>query len=162
MVRELMTMPFRIAGALAEGALALVRNGDEGSDHLPDRVPPSDPPADAQREQPESEEIEREEPKTEPVAEGPTRRDPEASDWDADAPVPPGGSDPDDLVIQDRVSSEVLGRSSVPTGEINLNVENGVVFLRGKLDDDAQIEELISATGEVEGVVRVENLLNAA
>ena len=33
---------------------------------------------------------------------------------------PPGGSDPDDNILADKVSSEVLGRASAPTGEVNL------------------------------------------
>jgi hypothetical protein len=86
-------------------------------------------------------------------------RDAHASDWDERAPVPPGGSSPDDLVIADRVKSEVLGIAEAPKGEINLNVENGVVILRGHLADPEQIDELVTLAGAVEGVVGVENLI---
>src|SRR5688500_8510646 len=90
----------------------------------------------------------------------PVGRDPSAGDWDEDAPVPPGGSDPDDLVITDRVKTQLFGAVDAPTGQINLNVENGVVFLRGHLDDPDQAEELAVLAGAVEGVVGVKNLIN--
>ena len=95
-----------------------------------------------------------------PRVEHPAGRNPRASDWDEDAPVPPGGSDPDDLVIADRVKTQLFGAVDTPTGRINLNVENGVVFLRGHLDDRGQAEELAVLAGAVEGVVRVENLIS--
>ena len=128
MVRELISLPFRIAGKAAEGALGLLRRGEPG------------PQADSH-------------PVTAPAT--PT------SDWDDDAPVPPGGSDPDDNVLADKVSSAGLGRARAPTGDVNLNVENGVVFLRGHLEDPEQVGELVEAAGQVEGVVRVENLIEA-
>ena len=95
-----------------------------------------------------------------PRIEHPVGRDPSAGHWDEDAPVPPGGSDPDDLMITDRVKTQLFGAVDTPTGQINLNVENGVVFLRGHLKDPEQIEELVVLASAVDGVVRVENLID--
>ncbi len=152
MVRELVFLPFRIAGKVAEGAIGLVRGGESPLE------PPARPDQPARSAQPTDE-------GRQAPPEQPTRstggRDAERSDWDEDAPVPPGGSDPDDNLLADKVSSEVLGRVDVPKGEINLNVENGVVFLRGHLEDPSQVEDLVAATSEVDGVLRVENLIEA-
>ena len=150
MLRELILTPPRLAfGAIdmVAGALRSVLPGNE-------RVQVADPrefrpPAP----QPET-------PRPRQRVETPHGRDPSASDWDEDAPVPPGGSDPDDLVITDRVKTQLFGAVDAPTGQINLNVENGVVFLRGHLEDPDQVEELAVLAGAVEGVVRVENLIS--
>jgi osmotically-inducible protein OsmY len=80
-------------------------------------------------------------------------------DETAEAPIPPGATDPDDLIILDRVRSEIFRPGDAEKGAVNINVENGVVFLRGELDDPAQIEYFEVAAAEVEGVVRVENLI---
>jgi hypothetical protein len=162
MVRELISLPFRIAGKVAEGAVGLVLGGKEAPP-MPGAT--TEEPA-AARSTPVSAHEPGDSPaQTERSQQQPPRssggRDPAKSDWDEDVPVPPGGSDPDDNLLADKVSSEVLGRVSAPTGEINLNVENGVVFLRGHLDDPAQAEELVDAAGQVEGVLRVENLIEA-
>jgi hypothetical protein len=162
MVRELIFMPFRIAGKVAEGTLGLLRGGDASGamPGPPDQAPPEPPFAPTRAAEPGPARAESSKPGAQPPR-STSGREPENSDWDEDAPVPPGGSDPDDNLIADKVNSEVLGRSDVPKGEINLNVENGVVFLRGSLDDPAQAEELVDAAGQVDGVVRVENLIRA-
>jgi hypothetical protein len=139
MVRELIETPFRIGFAVAGGVLGLVKSrlpGGQTRDsspvyRAPDPIP--DPPA--------------------PV-------EPEASDWDEDAPILPGGPAPDDPIITDRVKTQLFGAVDAPSGAINLNVENGVVFLRGHLEDADQVEELEVLAGAVEGVVGVENLIN--
>src|SRR5205807_702668 len=45
----------------------------------------------------------------------------------------------DDLTLRDRVESEVFGNPEVPKGRINLDVESGVVTLRGQVDNALQI-----------------------
>ena len=150
MLRELILTPPRLAfgavGALA-GALRSVLPGNE-------QVEATGPPVSWPRTSPPDA------PHPPAGVENPVGRDPGASDWDEDAPVPPGGSDPDDLVITDRVKTQLFGAVDAPTGQINLNVENGVVFLRGHLEDPDQVEELAVLAGAVEGVVGVENLIN--
>ena len=43
---------------------------------------------------------------------------------------------------------------------MSVNVADGVVELRGELDDQSQVEELGKAAGKVEGVKDVRNLLS--
>ena len=62
-------------------------------------------------------------------------------------------------MLTDRVKTELFGAVDAPTGQINLNVEDGVVFLRGHLEDQGQIDELVELAGTIDGVVRVENLI---
>jgi osmotically-inducible protein OsmY len=44
---------------------------------------------------------------------------------------------------------------------VSVNADNAVVYLRGQLDSDGQIEELVRATRAIEGVTGVKNLLHA-
>jgi osmotically-inducible protein OsmY len=48
----------------------------------------------------------------------------------------------------------------VPKDRVSVNAENGVVFLRGELDDEQQIETLVRMTATVEGVQQVRNMLH--
>ncbi len=67
---------------------------------------------------------------------------------------------PDDATLKDKVESELFRDESAPKGQINVNAENGVVYLRGEVE-----AELIDALGKrarkVKGVREVENLLHA-
>jgi hypothetical protein len=99
---------------------------------------------------------------TSPAPPGRHAPTPEATDWDVHAPVTPGGSAPDDLIIRDRVQSEIFRPADADKGHVNVSVENGVVYLRGAVDDADQAEYFAVAAGDVEGVVRVVNLVTAA
>jgi BON domain len=66
----------------------------------------------------------------------------------------------DDLTLRDRVESEVFGNPDVPKGRINLDVESGVVTIRGQLDNALQIASVEKAVLNVPGVNGVENLLH--
>jgi osmotically-inducible protein OsmY len=66
----------------------------------------------------------------------------------------------DDLTLADKVRSEALRPRDVPAGAVNVNVEEGVVFLRGEIEDQERIEQLVQATLAVEGVTSVESLLH--
>jgi osmotically-inducible protein OsmY len=48
----------------------------------------------------------------------------------------------------------------VPKGQVNVNVEDGVVYLRGELDQLDLIEDLAAQARKVQGVLAVENLLH--
>jgi osmotically-inducible protein OsmY len=48
----------------------------------------------------------------------------------------------------------------VPKGQINVNVEDGVVYLRGELEQHDLIEDLGVQARKVQGVLGVENLLH--
>jgi osmotically-inducible protein OsmY len=63
---------------------------------------------------------------------------------------------PSDPALAAKVSSEVLG--DYPG--VNINVERGVVVLRGQLETEARIAELEQSVRKVTGVVDVTNLLH--
>jgi len=66
----------------------------------------------------------------------------------------------DDLTLRDRVESEVFRNADVPKGRINVDVESGVVTIRGQVDNAFQIASVEKAVLNVPGVVGVENLLH--
>src|SRR5881275_1397392 len=43
---------------------------------------------------------------------------------------------PDDVTLARKVESEIFRSEEVPKGEINVNAEDGVVYLRGEVDPD--------------------------
>jgi hypothetical protein len=69
---------------------------------------------------------------------------------------------PNDATLVQKVESEVFRDPAIPKGQINVNAENGVVFLRGEVDSPALVDLLERKTGEVKGVRTVENLLRVA
>jgi hypothetical protein len=68
--------------------------------------------------------------------------------------------DLDDATLAHKVETEIFRDADVPKGRINVNAENGVVFLRGEVDQQDMIEALEQKTRNVQGVQRVENLLH--
>jgi hypothetical protein len=66
----------------------------------------------------------------------------------------------DDVTLAHKVESELFRPSGSPKGSVSVNVNDGVVELRGQLADRAQIAQLGHAAARVEGVRRVENLLH--
>src|SRR5205085_7627497 len=67
---------------------------------------------------------------------------------------------PDDVTLARKVETEIFRGAEVPKGQINVNAEDGVVFLRGEVEPD-MIEELAGKARNVQGVLGVENLLHA-
>jgi osmotically-inducible protein OsmY len=68
--------------------------------------------------------------------------------------------DVDDTTLVDKVESIVFRKHDVPKGQININAENGVVFLRGQVEDPELVEALEARVRKVRGVKGVENLLH--
>lgn len=66
----------------------------------------------------------------------------------------------DDLTLRDRVESEVFRNADLPKGQINIDVESGVVTIRGQVDNAFQIAKVEKDVLKVPGVVGVENLLH--
>jgi hypothetical protein len=66
----------------------------------------------------------------------------------------------DDATLADKVRSQVFRDPGVPKGKLNVNVQNGVVQLRGEVPRADLIEELVARTRDVQGVRDVENLLH--
>lgn len=67
---------------------------------------------------------------------------------------------PDDVTLADRVQTELFRDPSVPKGQINVNVERGIVVLRGEVPDDQMRGELIGRVESMPGVWAVRNLLH--
>jgi hypothetical protein len=65
-----------------------------------------------------------------------------------------------DETLAHKVESEVLRGPDLPTGRILVNAENGVVVLRGSVDDTGQIDQIERAVRRVHGVRGVRNLLH--
>ena len=68
---------------------------------------------------------------------------------------------PDDVTLARKVESEIFRDADVPKGQINVNVEDGVVYLRGELEQPDLIDDLEVQARKVQGVLGVENLLHA-
>jgi osmotically-inducible protein OsmY len=68
---------------------------------------------------------------------------------------------PDDVTLARKVESEIFRDADVPKGKINVNVEDGVVYLRGELEQPDLIQDLEAQARKVQGVQGVENLLHA-
>ena len=67
---------------------------------------------------------------------------------------------PDDVTLAQKVESIAFRKAGVPKGQVSVNADNGVIHLRGHLESDEQIEELVRATHAIEGVNGVKNLLH--
>src|SRR5919109_1598361 len=63
-----------------------------------------------------------------------------------------------------RTAEEKLGEPNdatlAPKGQIDVNAEDGVVILRGEVENDKLIKDLEERTRSVQGVMQVENLLH--
>jgi BON domain len=66
----------------------------------------------------------------------------------------------DDATLVDKVESIVFRRRDVPKGQININAENGVIFLRGQVERPELVEALEARVRKVQGVKDVQNLLH--
>jgi osmotically-inducible protein OsmY len=67
---------------------------------------------------------------------------------------------PDDVTLTRKVETEIFRDAEVPKGQINVNVEDGVVYLRGELPERDLIADLEKQARSVQGVLGVENLLH--
>jgi len=68
----------------------------------------------------------------------------------------------DDTTLAHKVESEIFRSRDAPKGTVNLNAENGVVYLRGHVDNQEWIDRLIADARAVEGVHEVRSLLRVA
>ncbi len=67
---------------------------------------------------------------------------------------------PDDVTLAQKVESIAFRKAGVPKGQVSVNSDNAVIYLRGQLESERQIEELVRATHAIEGVDGVKNLLH--
>jgi osmotically-inducible protein OsmY len=66
----------------------------------------------------------------------------------------------DDATLAHKVESIVFRDPDVPKGQININAERGVVFLRGQVERAELVEDLEVRARKVKGVRDVRNLLH--
>jgi BON domain len=67
---------------------------------------------------------------------------------------------PDDATLAHKVETELFRPADVPKGQININVQNGIVQLRGEVSQPELISELVERARHIAGVREVENLLH--
>jgi osmotically-inducible protein OsmY len=65
-----------------------------------------------------------------------------------------------DQALADRVKSEIFQPADAPKDSVNVNVERGIVYLRGEVEQRDQINELVKKAGAIDGVAGVESLLH--
>jgi hypothetical protein len=67
---------------------------------------------------------------------------------------------PDDVALAHKVETELFRRARVPKGRIDVNAEDGAVFLRGVVERHEDIARVEAVAERITGVRRVENLLH--
>ena len=73
-----------------------------------------------------------------------------------------GPAFPDDVTLASKVESQLFRDPSVPKGAININVERGIVVLRGEVPDAEMRDRLASEAASIGGVWSVHNQLHLA
>ena len=66
----------------------------------------------------------------------------------------------DDITLRDRAETELFRDDSVPKGTININVERGILVLRGEVPDAKMRDRLVSQAEGIDGIWSVRNLLH--
>jgi osmotically-inducible protein OsmY len=76
--------------------------------------------------------------------------------------TPPGrdSSELNDPGLEAKVESELFRPAEAPKGSVDVNVERGVVYLRGEVEDRQRIEALVERARAVDGVSKVVSLLH--
>ena len=67
---------------------------------------------------------------------------------------------PDDVTLAHKVETELFRPADVPKGQININVQHGIVQLRGEVPQPEMIHDLVDRARRITGVRDVENLLH--
>jgi len=66
----------------------------------------------------------------------------------------------DDVTLAQKVESQLFRRAHVPKGQVSVNAEDGVVFLRGVMERHEDIERMGEEARRIDGVRAVENLVH--
>jgi osmotically-inducible protein OsmY len=66
----------------------------------------------------------------------------------------------DDVTLRDRAETVLFRDASVPKGAININVEKGVLVLRGEVPDASMRSKLEREAQKIDGVWSVRNQLH--
>jgi osmotically-inducible protein OsmY len=75
-------------------------------------------------------------------------------------PAAPKLREYDDATLAQKVMTELFRDPHVPKGAINVNSENGVVLIRGEVEEPEMIVEIVSRARRIRGVADVENLMH--
>ena len=82
----------------------------------------------------------------------------------AHAVTPTGNGDAaerlNDPALARKVESEIFRDEDAPKGSVNVSARDGVVELRGQVDDAEAIDRLVERAGKVDGVREVKSLLH--
>jgi osmotically-inducible protein OsmY len=65
-----------------------------------------------------------------------------------------------DVGLARKVESVIFRPEDAPKGRVSVNAEDGVVFLRGEVEKQEQIDMLVHSAEHVEGVREVRNLMH--
>jgi hypothetical protein len=68
--------------------------------------------------------------------------------------------DLDDVTLARKVETVLFRPADVPKGQINVNVQDGIVQLRGEVPRPDMIDDLVRQARRIQGVREVENLLH--
>jgi|tagenome__1003787_1003787.scaffolds.fasta_scaffold20941589_2 osmotically-inducible protein OsmY len=68
--------------------------------------------------------------------------------------------DADDVTLARKVETEIFRDPAAPKGDVSVDVQAGVAYLRGAVNDASWIERLGEAARQVDGVTSVKNLLH--
>ena len=74
--------------------------------------------------------------------------------------APTGSADLDDTGLARKVETEIFRDTAAPKGEVSVDVQAGVVYLRGSVDDPQWIARFGDEAAKVDGIKGVENLLH--
>jgi osmotically-inducible protein OsmY len=66
----------------------------------------------------------------------------------------------DDVTLARKVETEIFREAEAPKGDVSIDVQAGIVYLRGTVADDAWIDRLADGAKKVDGVKGVKNLLH--
>ncbi|HEY7075638.1 MAG TPA: BON domain-containing protein [Solirubrobacteraceae bacterium] len=73
---------------------------------------------------------------------------------------PSSTPDHDDMTLAHKVETEIFRDPAAPKGDVSVDVQAGVAYLRGEVSDASWIERLGEGARQVEGVQGVKNLLH--
>jgi osmotically-inducible protein OsmY len=75
--------------------------------------------------------------------------------------APTSSPDLDDVGLARKVETEIFRDADAPKGDVSVDVQAGVAYLRGTVDDEAWIARLGDEAKKVDGIKGVNNLLHA-
>ena len=80
--------------------------------------------------------------------------------YEATGRIRRAGREYDDVTLARKVETELFRPADAPKGKVDVNVQDGVVELRGEVEREEQLEALAAAAARVEGVKGVHNLMH--